>query len=226
MLDYFFSLVKLLSSTLALSIASLILFQRKLIYLPSVPNGSRKIVEKPEAFGTQILDCIVGWKDYESSEIITEDNVKLKCYFLFHPLKNKVPTLIYFHGNAGNIGHRITLAVSFIRNVQVNVLLVSYRGYGLNEGSPTEHGLKLDGEASLQYVLKHNVSDNNMGILLYGQSLGGAVAIHVASKYLPQVSGLILENTFTSLIDLVPKFMPIIPKPMYRFVFDKWLSVD
>lgn len=87
---------------------------------------------------------------------------------------NPLPTLIYFHGNAGNIGLRIPNALQMMQYLNVNILMVEYRGYGNSDSvSPSEAGLKLDGRAALDFVLKHP-NLNKDKIFLFGRSLGGA----------------------------------------------------
>ena len=85
-------------------------------------------------------------------------------------------TIIYFHENAGNIGQRLFNIEMFHFELEVNVLIVGYRGYGHSQGTPTEAGLELDAEAIFQFALEHK-DINNEKLFIFGRSLGGAVGI-------------------------------------------------
>ena len=84
--------------------------------------------------------------------------------------------LIYFHGNAGNIGSRLPNIQLIVKKCNTNVLILAYRGYGDSEGTPSEEGLKLDADATLEYAQSRDDIDNDR-IFVFGRSLGGAVAI-------------------------------------------------
>lgn len=117
------------------------------------------------------------------------------------------PTVLLLHANAGNVGHRLPIAKIFYMNMKCNVLALSYRGYGLSEGTANEAGLRLDAQTALDYILSHPVIDRTK-IFIYGQSIGGAVAIDLASHNGQRIHGLVIENTFLSLPKLVPSVMP------------------
>jgi len=211
--------------------------QNYLIYPSAFPPGSRVEVAVPTEFGVP----------YEDLELKTSDNVTLRCYLLpqrsglpnRHPEAARVegedeltddeflasrPTVMMFHGNGGNHGHRIPLAKVFFMRMRCNVLMLSYRGYGLSDGSPSEKGLCLDAQTALNYL----TSDPNFSktpIVLYGQSIGGAVAIDLASKNPTKIAALILENTFTSLPSLVPHALPLLG-PVSFLCHQKWDSAS
>ena len=90
-----------------------------------------------------------------------------------------------------------------------NILIVGYRGYGHSEGIPTEEGLKIDSLAILDWALKNN-QINKSKIFIFGRSLGGAVALYLATHRKEHIQGLILENTFTSISDMVDQIFPYI----------------
>ena len=123
------------------------------------------------------------------------------------------PTIILFHGNAGNISHRLTNARDMYHSCKCNILMVEYRGYGKSTGEPTEQGLKDDAETAIRYLLEKRSDINPNNIFIFGRSLGGAVAIYLASKYANVVRGVIVENTFMSIPKLIPAVFP------YRFLF-------
>lgn len=107
------------------------------------------------------------------------------------------------------MGHRLPI-VDKIRQLipNANVFIYSYRGYGKSEGEPHEQGIKEDAQAALDY-LKQRHPDDSHKIIVYGQSIGGAVAIHLTATNQPAVHALIVENTFLSLPKLIPSVMPI-----------------
>ena len=113
---------------------------------------------------------------YDDAIITTKDGLKIVGWFIKqkNPLQHE--TIIFFHENAGNIGNRLACIEALYFELEVNVLIVGYRGYGHSQGSPSESGLELDAEAIFKYALE-NKDINNLKIFLFGKSLGGAVAI-------------------------------------------------
>lgn len=110
---------------------------------------------------------------YENVQVRTVDGTLLKMFFIHQPPErlHQSPTIIFFHGNAGNMGHRLQNAVGLYHNLHCNMLMVEYRGYGLSEGSPTEEGLYMDARASIDYLMSR--SDINLSeIIIFGRSLG------------------------------------------------------
>ena len=86
---------------------------------------------------------------------------------------------------------------------------MAYRGYGDSEGEPSEEGLHLDAEATLDYALNDPNIDNDR-LFVFGRSLGGAVAVRLAAEKGANIKGLIIENTFTSISDMVDALMPTV----------------
>lgn len=180
-----------------------------LLYHPDQPPQSRIYVPLPSLFG---LPC-------ESIFIKTTDGVKLHCFFIKQDpsFVGQVPTILYLHGNAGNIGHRLPNVKGLYQYCKCNILLLEYRGYGHSEGSPYEEGLYLDAQAGLQFLLLQVPYIDKSKIIVFGRSLGGAVAIDLVSrpKFGKHVFILIVENTFTSI--------PDIAKQMFNFKIIHWL---
>lgn len=142
---------------------------------------------------------------YESVNIRTNSKVTLHGYWIRH-LGDKgrhVPTFIYFHGNAGNLGHRLQNTSQIFNYLHCNILMVEYRGYGLSTGSPNEKGFYIDARAAMDYLLNRHDLDHQQ-IILFGRSLGGAVVIDLAADpiYGHKIMGIIIENTFTSIPDM------------------------
>lgn len=106
------------------------------------------------------------------------------------------------------MGHRLPLAKRFYDLCGCNIVMLSYRGYGLSEGSPSEKGMRIDAAATLDFIQQHPLLKDSR-IVLFGQSIGGAVAIDLASRFEDRIHGMILENTFLSIPDLIPHVVPI-----------------
>lgn len=113
-----------------------------------------------------------------------------------------------FHGNAGNIGHRVPIAKVLEENLGCNVFMLEYRGYGLSTGTPDENGINIDAQTALDYIRKQKETEGGK-IIVYGQSLGGAVAIQLVAKNQEDddIAAMILENTFTSIREMIPRFV-------------------
>jgi len=141
--------------------------------------------------------------------LTTQDNVRLNAWYLPSPGSEKA--LLWFHGNAENIGHGLGQAVFYSR-LGVNVLAVDYRGYGRSEGSPGEAGVYRDADAAYDYLIQmRHIHPEN--IFIYGHSLGGAVAIDLASRR--ECGGLIVQSSFTSIRDMARRTFRI---PLFEYI--------
>ena len=175
--------------TAAAGILGTLYFQQtKLIYPSEFPAGSRQTVPKPPEFGIH---------DYQDLVLKASDGVALKAYFIRN--SSSKTTLIYYHANAGNMGHRLPIAKQLMDRLGCNILMLSYRGYGLSEGQANEKGMKLDAQAALDYVVSHDRLKGGK-IIVYGQSIGGAVAIDITARNQGKIDALIIENTFLSMV--------------------------
>jgi abhydrolase domain-containing protein 13 len=116
--------------------------------------------------------------------------------------------MIFWHGNAGNIGHRLPIAKVLAEELGYTVFFAEYRGYGLSSGEPNEKGLNIDAQTALDYVRGRDDLKYNK-IVIFGQSLGGAVAVTLVEKNQQNgdIKGLILENTFLSIRTLIPRYV-------------------
>ena len=138
----------------------------------------------------------------------------------WHHKKNKnFKTLLFFHGNAGKLDNRIYKLNEFA-NLNLNYLIFAYRGFSGNEGKPSEQGIYKDAKAAKEWLNSNNVNDQS--IILYGESLGTAVAIELAKEN--KFAGVILESPFTSMEILAQKFYPYLPVKM--ILKDKYKSID
>lgn len=142
---------------------------------------------------------------YEDLTLTTADGERVHAWHI--PRESAVATVIVFHGNAGNMADRLIHAKSF-HQMGYSVLLVEYRGYGRSTGRPSERGTYLDAEAAWAYLAETRGEPPGR-IILYGESLGGAVAIELAARHTP--AALVVECTFTSLADVAAIHYPLIP---------------
>lgn len=142
--------------------------------------------------------------DYQDQFFQTSSGRKLHGWFIPHS-QTKV-TFLFFHGNAGNISHRLE-KLKIFHDMGVSTFIIDYSGYGQSEGKPSEENLYEDGEASFNYAIQ-NLNLDPKKLFLYGESLGSAVAIELAIQ--KEVAGIILEGAFTTLKDLARNHMPFL----------------
>jgi abhydrolase domain-containing protein 13 len=178
-------------------------FISEIIYPRNLPPGARTEVPRPPQFGID---------NFEELSLATSDGESLSA-FLVKPensAKARPVTIITFHGNAGNVGHRLPIAKVLANELQCTTLMVDYRGYGLSTGSPNEKGLAIDAQTALDYV-RQRADLKSSKIVIYGQSLGGAVSIDLVAKNkgIGDIKGLILENTFLSIAKMIPSVVPL-----------------
>lgn len=164
--------------------------QDRLVYFPA-----RELEATPRALGV----------DYEDVWLTTEDGVRLHGWFVASPAARA--TVLFFHGNGGNISHRLGRIVVF-RRLGLNMLLVDYRGYGGSHGRPSEQGTYRDARAAWRYLTETREFGPGT-IILYGESLGGAVATHLAAAQTP--GAVIVESGFSSMVDLGAEVYPWLP---------------
>jgi fermentation-respiration switch protein FrsA (DUF1100 family) len=141
--------------------------------------------------------------DFQDIELFTEDDVKLHGWFV--PFERAAGTVLVLHGNGGNIGDRVSW-LKMLHDLGLNVFIIDYRGYGKSEGEPYEEGLYRDARAAYDWWAAERKPGNEK-LILFGESLGGAVAVHLAAGVSP--SGLVLQSTFTSARDMAKTMFPI-----------------
>lgn len=157
--------------------------------------------------------------NFQEVSILTSDNFKLGGWFIAHPQSTK--TVLLFHGNAGNISNRLD-KMSLIRKCKVNIFILSYRGYAMSEGKPSERGIYLDAEAAYDYLVNQQ-GVKPQDIIVYGESLGGTVAVDLAAKC--QVGAIILEATFSRGKDIGHRLYPFLPKIILPNIFDSLTKI-
>ena len=181
-------------------VAALYVFQRNLLYHPDSNLSS------PTASGVAEMEAV---------GLVTNDGLRLLAWY--RPAAEDRATVVYFHGNAGHIGNRGDKVRPYL-DAGLGVLLVSYRGYAGNPGSPTEDGLYADGQAALDFLAKLGVGPTD--VVLYGESLGSGVAVEAARRQAARipVAAVVLESPFSSLVDVAQTHYPFIPA--------RWLVKD
>jgi fermentation-respiration switch protein FrsA (DUF1100 family) len=164
-------------------------YQRNLMYHPSENNYF------DDKLSVQI----------KKVNIKTEDNIELLGWYHEKNLE-RYKTLVFFHGNAGSLENRIH-KINHFEKMNINFLIIAWRGFSGNKGKPTEKGLYEDGRSAINWLYNKGVKEEN--IILYGESLGTGVATHLSQN--KNFAGIILETPFTSMIDAAKKFYPYIP---------------
>jgi len=165
-------------------------FQPRFIYFPE-----RRLDATPAALGL----------DYHDVSIDTRDGLKLHGWFI--PARNPRGAVLFLHGNAGNISHRLD-TIEIAHALNMSMLIIDYRGYGRSEGEPDERGTYEDAFAARQYLIDfHGFSPEQL--VVHGRSLGGAIATWLASEH--SHAGLIIESSFTSVRDMARHYYPFFP---------------
>tara|TARA_B100000809_G_scaffold60670_1_gene57265 strand:+ start:353 stop:1195 length:843 start_codon:yes stop_codon:yes gene_type:complete len=168
----------------------LYVFQDKLIYRPY-----RELQVTPADVGL----------DFQEASFFAADGVKLTAWYM--PLAGSRGTVLFCHGNAGNISHLLEVAEG-AHALNLGILLFDYRGYGESEGQPSEQGTHLDAAAAWKYLVGEKGIDPGQ-IIVVGRSLGGPMAAKLARDHRP--AALFLEATFTTLPDVGQELYPIFP---------------
>jgi fermentation-respiration switch protein FrsA (DUF1100 family) len=173
---------------------ALFFLQSKFLYYPV-----REVTCSPAGIGLA----------YEKIDLQTEDNLKITAWFV--PAENAEYTILFCHGNAGNLSHRLD-SINIFNELGLNCLIFDYRGYGGSQGRPSEKGTYLDVEAAWRWLTdKKNIPPGQ--IIIFGRSLGGSVAAYLAQGV--QAKGLVLESCFTSFVDMGKKFYPYMPVRLF-----------
>jgi len=151
---------------------------------------------------------------FEDVYIKTQDGVRINGWFI--PQSNARHTLLFFHGNAGNIEHRLDKLL-MLRETGVNMFIIDYRGFGKSEGRLTEGGFYLDANAAYNYLVNSRRIRPEQ-IILYGESLGTAVVIDLAAKV--KVAAIIIEGAFSGGWDMAVKIYPFLPALLFSNKFN------
>lgn len=183
--------------------------QSGLLYFPNIP--SRDHVATPQATGLA----------YDAVTLTTDDGVRLDGWFV--PAEDARGVVLFLHGNAGNISHRLDSLLIFNR-LGLSTLIIDYRGYGRSEGKPSEMGTYRDAEAAWRYLIEERQISPRK-IVLFGRSLGAAVAARLAGQ--KEVAALITESAFISVPELAAELYPFLPvRLLSRFKYDTRTYLD
>ena len=180
-----------------LLVAVIYLGQTRMIYLPDLPG--RELSAIPTDIGLE----------YRDVTLRASDSVRLHGWFV--PGESS-RVLLFFHGNAGNISHRLD-SIRQYHQLGLSVFIIDYRGYGQSGGRPGETGMNRDAAAAWEYLTAELGIDPG-NIIIFGRSLGGAVAARLASRTDPLA--LVVESAFTSVPDIAQEIYPWLPA--------RWLS--
>jgi fermentation-respiration switch protein FrsA (DUF1100 family) len=182
------------------------IFQNKMVYFPT-----RELYRTPNSIGL----------DYDEVRLITADGLNLSAWYI--PANSARGTVLFCHGNAGNISHRLD-SIRIFHTLGLDVLIFDYRGYGQSDGNPSEKGTYLDAQSALDYLVQiRDIPPHK--IILFGRSLGGAVAAEIALRN--NAGALIVESAFTSVPDLGTRYFPFFPvRYISRFHYSTIDKVD
>ena len=177
-------------------------FQSKLLYHPMVNNYFSDRLAVP----------------IEKVRVKSLDNIELLSWYYNKDLK-KYKTILFLHGNAGALENRI-YKLNHFKNMDINFLIISWRGFNDNKGKPTEKGLYKDARGAVAWLKTKGITEKD--IVLYGESLGTGIAIEIAQN--KNFAGVILESPYTSMIDLGKDKYPFLPVKL--LLRDKYESIN
>lgn len=226
MVSYWSALLYVVCAVAVAVLALLVAFQERLVYVPVLPGLSKSYPITPARLRLA----------YEDVWLQSADGVRLHAWFIKFLPDCSGPTILFFQENAGNIAHRLELIRIMLQRLKCNAFLLSYRGYGASDGEPSQNGIIMDAQAALDHLSQRN-DINTSKIVIFGRSLGGAVGSALAKNNPDKVSALILENTFTSILDMAGVLLPILkwfiggcaskgPKVLNFLVRSPWSTID
>ena len=167
-------------------------FQGNLLYHPATDNYLQNQAEREPA-------------EIEKVKITTKDKINLIGWFYNRNLE-EFKTILFFHGNAGSLENR-TYKLNHFKNLNLNFLIIAWRGFSGNKGKPNEMGLYEDAKSAIKWLKAKGIKEKN--IILYGESLGTGVVVDVAQN--KNYAGIILEAPFTSMVNMGKKYYPFFP---------------
>ncbi len=178
----------------------MLILDRTMIYFPQ-----RDLMATPDSVGLA----------YEDVYLTAADGTRVHGW---HIPGRGGATLLWFHGNSGNISHRLDNILILNERLGVGILIIDYRGYGLSAGRPSESGLYMDAEAAFEYMTGELGLDAERDIVLMGRSLGAGVAVEMATRH--RVRGVILESGFTSIREMAESSGSFLPTSVAMLLFE------
>ena len=174
--------VLLVLLVIAVGVRHMSFLDQMMVYFPE-----RELSATPAAAGL----------DYEDVSLTAADGTKLHGW---HVPGESRTTLLWLHGNAGNISHRVDNIAMLIRKTGFGVFIIDYRGYGRSEGRPSEKGLYMDAEVAFEHMTTDLGLDPEEDIVIFGRSLGVGVAVEMATRH--RVRSVVVESGFTSVREM------------------------
>ena len=165
------------------------IFQRSLLYHPTENNYA----------GDQITVSV------DKVKIKTQDDIELIAWY-HNKTQNEYKTILFLHGNAGTLENRIH-KINHFQEMNINFLIIAWRGFSGNSGKPTEKGLYEDARSAVRWLKSRGIKENN--IIIYGESLGTGIATEIAQN--KNFAGIILESPFTSMVEAGKDKYPFLP---------------
>ena len=187
------TLLLIAAAVYLLLIAQLYFLQHRMVFLANLPG--RELTATPADLGLA----------FEEVSLTTADGVRLHGWFV--PAPGARTTLLFLHGNAGNISHRLD-SIAIFHELGLDTLIIDYRGYGRSEGRPSEAGTYRDAAAAWEHLVRERGVDPRR-IVVFGRSLGGAVAARLAAER--PAAALIIESCFSSALDMARALYPWLP---------------
>ena len=192
MVKFFYNSIIIIILIYIIIVIFVYIFQRNLLYHPNVKNFAGFEINKINF-------------SYQRLKIINEDKIELIAWLHEKDLIKK-KTLIFFHGNAGHLDNR-NYKLNELSKFDINFIILAWRGFSGNKGSPNEQGLYQDANSVIKWLINKGVKEEN--IILYGESLGTGVAVEVSQN--KNFAGIILEAPYTSMVELAKKYYPFLP---------------
>ncbi|XP_052199262.1 alpha/beta hydrolase domain-containing protein WAV2 [Diospyros lotus] len=226
MVSYVNALLYGVGGIVVAGMALLVALQERLVYVPVGPGFTKSYAITPARL--RLL--------YEDVWLRSSDGVRLHAWFIKLFPDCSGPTILFFQENAGNIAHRLEMVRIMLQRLQCNIFMLSYRGYGASDGYPSQHGITKDAQAALDHLVQRTDIDTSR-IIVFGRSLGGAVGAVLTKNNPDKVAALILENTFTSILDMAGVLLPFLkwfighsvpkgPKVLNFLVRSPWNTID
>jgi len=188
-----FTLLLFLAGIYVLLSVVLYLMQNRIVFLANMPGRALTVTPQDAGFA------------YQDVSITTGDGIRLHGWFI--PAEQAKTTVLFLHGNAGNISHRLD-SIAIFRQLGLNTFIIDYRGYGQSEGKPSEEGTYVDARAAWDYLVNERGIEPGK-VVIFGRSLGGAVASWLAARVTP--GAIILESCFSSAQDMAYRLYPFLP---------------